>query len=279
MTVEGIQVRKIKIGQSNLNVTLRNGTMVADLAKMALYDGLGKAKVTLDGSRKIPAIALTFDLSKFQALPFLTDAMALDRIEGTANADISVNGRGPSQRAIISSLNGSGKVQFLDGAIKGINLAAMLRNIKNAFLDPSAKQTQKTDFAELGGTYRIEKGILTNTDLSLKSPFLRVAGAGTVDLPRQSVNYRIEPKIVASTTGQGGNQDAGGLKVPVIISGPWANLSYKPDLAGAIGNIAKDPSKALDAVKKLIPGQSGASSGDATPVPKPADVLKNLFGR
>lgn len=279
LAVEGIQARKIKIGQSNLGVTLRKGTMIADLAKMALYDGVGKATVTLNGGSTIPSIALKFDLSKFQALPFLTDAMALDKVEGTANADLSVTGRGRSQREIISSLNGSGKVQFLDGAIRGINLAAMLRNIKSAFLDPGAKQTQKTDFAELGGTYRINQGILTNTDLSLKSPFLRVAGAGTVDLPRQSVNYRIEPKIVASTAGQGGNQDAGGIKVPVIVSGPWSNLSYKPDLAGALGDIAKDPSKVLDGVKKLIPGKSGSGAGTSPSVPKPADVLKNLFGR
>jgi AsmA protein len=59
------------------------------------------------------------------------------------------------------------------------------------------------------------------------------------------------------------------------VSGPWDNLSYKPDLAGVIDGIVKDPKKALEWLKNLIPRQGG--SGGA--LPKPEDVLKKLFGR
>ena len=66
--------------------------------------------------------------------------------------------------------------------------------------------------------------------------------------------------------------------MPVIVSGPWNNISYKPDLAGTLGGLAKDPSKALDSLKKLIPGKSGGGK----PVVKILDAvnkLKGLFGR
>ena len=97
-------------------------------------------------------------------------------------------------------------------------------------------------------------------------------------MPNRTVNYRIEPKVTASTTGQGGDVNASGIKVPVIVSGPWDNLSYKPDLSGLIDGIAKDPKKALDNLKKIIPG--GDKSGGGTPdLSKPADALKKLFGR
>ena len=79
-----------------------------------------------------------------------------------------------------------------------------------------------------------------------------------VQLPKRRVDYRIEPKIVASTKGQGAAAGAGGISVSVIVSGPWHNISYKPDLAGAIGGLAKDPTKALKSLKGLIPGKSGA---------------------
>lgn len=285
LSVEGILVRKIKIGQSTLKVSLKNGVLVTDLSKMALYKGAGRAKLTANGSGKTPRITLNFDLANFQAHPFMVDAMNFDRIEGTANANLNVSTQGGSQRQLVSALGGAGKVTFLDGAIRGINLAAMLRNIKSAFMDSSAKTAQKTDFAELGGTYVIRGGVLTNMDLLLKSPLLRVAGKGTVDLPKRRVNYRVEPKVVASTKGQGGAAGASGLKVPVVVSGPWTNLSYKPDLAGALGNIAKDPTKALKSLKNMIPGQSGggtsAPSGStpALPIPDAAKTLKGLFGR
>ena len=101
-----------------------------------------------------------------------------------------------------------------------------------------------------------------------------------VDLPKRRLNYRIEPKIVASTKGQGGLFGAGGISVPVIASGPWDNISYKPDLAGAIGGLAKDPAKALKSLKNLIPGRSsGGSSIPKLPIPDPGKLLKGLFGR
>ncbi|NKB22027.1 MAG: AsmA family protein [Alphaproteobacteria bacterium] len=277
LAVAGILVRKIKIGQSNVNVSLRNGVLVTDLAKMALYGGNGKAKLTANGSGRTPRIALNFDLSNFKAHPFMVDAMDFDRVEGTANAKLTVATQGGSQRQLVSALNGSGNVQFLNGAIRGINLAAMLRNVASAFLDPDAKKAQKTDFAELGGTYVIRRGVLRNSDLSLKSPLLRLAGKGTVDMPKQTVNYRIEPKLVASTKGQGSSGSASGISVPVIVSGPWSNISYKPDLAGAIGGLAKDPSKALDSLKKLIPGKSGGDK-PAIKIPDAVNKLKGLFG-
>ena len=118
------------------------------------------------------------------------------------------------------------------------------------------------------------------TVAAVKSPLLRLTGRGTVNLARRRVNYRIKPKLVASTSGQDSRAGAPGISVPVIVSGPWDNISYKPDLAGAIGGIAKDPIKALESLKGLLPGTSG--DGDSKPVlsiPDAGKFLKGLFGR
>lgn len=278
LTVAGLMMRKIKIGKSKVVVGLKGGRLVTNLAEMALYGGNGTATITADGASATPAVTAKLDLSGLQANPALKDAIDMDRIEGTLNTNLSVATRGGSQKAMVSALDGDGKIIFADGAIRGINLAAMVRNAASAFLDSSARATQKTDFAELSGTFKIVNGILRNDDLSLLSPLLRVAGKGSVHMPNRTVNYRIEPKVTASTEGQGGKADASGIKVPVIVSGPWDNISYKPDLAGLIDGIAKDPSKALDGLKKLIPG-GGKSGGGAPDLSKPADALKKLFGR
>ncbi len=281
-TLGGLLMRKIKVGKSHLAATLKNGRLVADLTEMALYGGKGTAKVTADGSGSVPQVGLSFDLAGLQANPALSDAIGLDRIEGTANAHLDAKGAGRSQRAIVSALDGQGKVQFLNGAIRGINLAAMVRNVKSAFLNSEADKQQKTDFSELSGTYVIRNGILTNNDLELKSPLLRVTGKGTVDLPKRTVNYRVEPKLVASTTGQGGQSGLAGLMVPVIVTGPWSHLSYQPDLAAAVSGAAKG--KALQQLEKVIPGvggKSGATGGSSgsSPVPDVGGALKGLFGK
>lgn len=275
LNVAGLMMRKIKIGKSAVNVVLKGGRLTTKLTEMALYGGNGTATITANGATATPAVAVKFDLTGLQANPALKDAIDMDKIEGALNANVDVAMRGGSQKAMVSALGGNGKVVFADGAIRGVNIGALVRNAASAFLDSSASEQQKTDFAELSGTFKIVNGILLNDDLKLLSPLLRIGGKGTVDMPKRSVNYRIEPKVVASTKGQGSSADASGIKVPVVVSGPWDNLSYKPDLAGVIDGIVKDPKKALEWIKNLIPRQGGSGG----PLPKPEDVLKKLFGR
>ena len=284
--VDGLAIRKIKVGESSLMVRLRDGVLVTDLTKLAMYGGNGRATVTTNAKGPVPSVTVDFALADFQANPFLTDVMDFERLEGTAHADAKVSTRGRSQREMISALSGGGKVQFLNGAIRGINLAAMARNVTSAFLDSGAGAPQKTDFSEITGTYRIAGGIVTNDDLQMLAPLMRLTGKGQVDLPKRQVNYRLEPKLVATTEGQGGAAGAKGITVPVIIKGPFHDLSYGPDLSGAVEGLAREPGKALDSLKGLIPGQGSGGSGTEKPADEPSsqpsgplDGLKDLFGR
>lgn len=188
LNVAGLAIRKIKVGKSAVKVALKGGRLTTNLTEMALYGGNGTATITADGAASVPAVAAKLDLSGLQANPALKDAIGMDRIEGALNANIDVAMRGGSQRDMISALGGNGKVRFADGAIRGINIAAMVRNAASAFLDSSARETQKTDFAELSGTFNIARGVLANDDLTLLSPLLRVGGKGTVNLPNRTVN-------------------------------------------------------------------------------------------
>jgi AsmA protein len=275
LRVESILVQQIRIGKSALRLTVEGGLMTADLSEMALYDGQGKARVVANGSGSVPAVSLDFDLAGMQAEPLLTDAAGLDRISGTARGNMSVRGAGRSQREIVSNLNGNGAIGFNDGAIKGINLGAMLRNVTSAFTDDGAPK--KTDFTEITGTFTITNGILKNDDLQMLSPLFRVTGAGTVEMPPRTVNYRITPKVVASSEGQGGDSKAAGITVPVVVSGPWTDLSYKPDLAGVLQETLKDPAKAKEAVQETIKGitkPEGGGDGGSNPLGVVRGLLK-----
>ena len=261
----GIRFQKFEIGKSTLRVLLKDGQLNVELAEMALYEGNAKGTVELSARGKTPALAMAFDLSGVQAQPLLVAAADADALSGTASGKFKVNSNGGSQRQIVQHLNGKGDMAFLDGAINGINLGAMLRNVGSAFLDSSASETQKTDFAELSGTFTIVNGILQNDDLAMKAPLFRISGAGTVDMTARTVNYRVEPKVAATGEGQGGKDDATGIMVPINISGPWDDLSYQPDLAGMLTDALKDPSKIVDEVKTLGEGVSveGATEGIA----------------
>ncbi|HEY6336155.1 MAG TPA: AsmA family protein [Alphaproteobacteria bacterium] len=268
-SVGAIEIQAMKIGESQLDAKLKDGLLVANLGELNLYDGTGKGSVDVDAKGNAPAIKAAFDLADVQAGPLFKDAFGSDRLSGKGSFQFEGAATGNSQRALVSALNGKGKIMFRDGTIKGINIAAMARNISPAFLDPTASQTQKTDFSELSGTFTITNGILSNRDLELVSPLLRVSGAGISDLPRRTVDYKITPKAVGSTIGQGGKIDLGGVIVPILVSGRWDDLHYQPDLAGAVEE------NTLGLIKGAIPG-SGSSSGSS--IPNPVKILKGLFG-
>ncbi len=267
-SAESIKARDIEVGQSELGITLQDGKLVADLRKLNLYDGSGSGRVMVDSRPTAPKIGMAFDLAGVAARPLLTDAAGFERLEGTGNIRFDVASQGPSQKSLVAGLDGEGAISFTDGAIVGINLAQMVRNVGNAF---TGGGTQKTDFAELAGTFTITDGVLKNEDLLLLNPLLRVRGAGTSDLEARMVDYRVTPKAVASLEGQGGEVREKGVAVPVIIKGPWHDLSYKPDLKSVLKDAVKDPEAMKKDAKKAIKSLK-SGGGDI------GETLKGLTG-
>lgn len=284
----------IVIGESALGLDITNGNLVANLTKMALYQGSGTGKLTLNGRRSTPALAANFNLSGLAIEPFLNAAAGFKRLDGTGLFNIAVTASGASQAQMVNTLNGTGNIDFRNGAIKGINLAQIIRT---ALTDPisgwSNAASSDTDFSELNGSFNITNGVLANNDLKMLGPLLRLTGAGSTSIVQQSINYRLKPKLVASLEGQGGTSDKSGLDIPVIVTGTWSNPKFAPDLAAVLS----DPTellKGVESLEKIQPkdiirgllGQgdsSGDSSGDApkeeSKQPNPEDLLKGLFGR
>lgn len=245
LSAHAIRYRRISAGQSALAVHLKDGVLGAVLSQIALYQGTGQGKVTIDGAGAVPAITESFALKGVDVLKLLQDAADVSLISGTGSLEMSVSGRGKSQRDIIAGLSGKGSLAIDKGALKGFDLLATVKNAAAALTGGSGQ----TDFSTLTATYTIANGILRNSDLKMTSSGLPTTGAGTVDLVRRRVDYKLTPKV------------AGALSVPVKITGPWDDLSYRPDLAGmasqngkALQNMLKNSSNPLDALKGLLGG-------------------------
>jgi AsmA protein len=253
LSANAIVYHKINIGRSVLALHLKDGKFEAELSQMALYQGKGEGKVTADGSGAVPGLAATFNLSGIAVQPLLRDAAGFDKLSGTGSLTIDVAGHGKSQREIVGSLGGKGNLDLANGKIEGVDLIAITKNAASALAGGKGGGNETT-FGALTGSYTITNGILKNNDLKLTSPEIPMSGAGTVDLPLQQVNYRLTPTVA-------------GLAVPVDVTGPWDNLSYRPDLAGIATGIAQDPNKFL---KNLKSGGGGAGA---------SSLLKGLLGK
>ncbi|HSD92407.1 MAG TPA: AsmA family protein [Methyloceanibacter sp.] len=256
----------IKIGNADLDAEIAGGRLSASLPKFQLYGGAGALALYIDASGKLPAQRVRLSLANFEAYPFLRDSSGFQNIEGTGAITLDIAASGASQRAIASAMNGSAKFEFTDGAIRGINIAKAMRSLSTGILTGwQANEAEKTDFATLGASFTIAKGQAQTADLKLLGPLVRMSGTGTVDLPAQTLKFKVEPQLVASLEGQGGRNDLQGLGVPVMIAGPWGRPSIYPDIEG----ILSDPAAAYQQLNRLGAGLvslPGAATGGADAV-------------
>jgi AsmA protein len=264
LSVARLILRGIKTGQSELTVALKNSVIKTTFDDVRLYEGRGTGFVTIDGSSpKAANVGGNITLDGIAAQPLLKDAADLDWLAGTGKLAFALAGQGQSERQIIETLNGRAEFTFTDGAIVGINIPQMVRG----FGRPSGESgsVEKTDFSELASSWVVTAGVAENRDMRLVSPLLRMTGSGSVNLPAREIDYMLRPKIVASLSGQGGEQNLSGIEIPVRVHGSLEKPKITPDLGGAF----KDPDKAVDTVKEIGKQFKGKSADE---------IVKGIFG-
>ncbi|MEM9590740.1 MAG: AsmA family protein [Pseudomonadota bacterium] len=264
LRAEQLVYDQVKIAPVSLQVTLEGGKLNAQLAQFGLYGGAGNATVAVDASGKVPTQRVNASLQNFDGRSFLRDAAGLDSIEGKGTVSLNVGAAGQSQRAMVGSLGGQANIEFKNGAIRGVNIAKMIRSLgQGAVSGWQGGAAEKTDFASLGANFQINKGVAQTDDLHLLGPLVTVKGGGKVNLPQQSLNLRVDPQLVASLEGQGRGQEMAGLGVPVMIVGPWASPKIYPDIKGILENPAEAIARYKQFGKDLknLPGGLGGAAG------------------
>ncbi|MCM2307498.1 MAG: AsmA family protein [Sulfuritalea sp.] len=272
--IGALQVSQLKLAKLNAKLRLADGRLDVAPLTMNLYEGTASGSLSLNATGN--QVGLKQHLAGISINPLMKDLADKDLLEGRGNVALDLSSRGDSVAAMKQALAGSASINLRDGAIKGINLAQTLRDLQGKLGAASGKDStqqakagDKTDFSELAASLRIAGGVAHNEDLVMKSPFLRLAGAGDIDIGGGRMNYLAKASVVASSAGQGGKglDQLKGLTVPVRVTGPFEKLSYTLEL----GSLAADAAKAKVEEKKE---EIKAKIEDKT-----RDKLKGLFGR
>jgi len=264
-----------------LKVSGKNGRFDLKPLTAKLYGGDLSAAGALDVGKDVPKSNLQLHAKEIQAGPLLKDVLEKDLLEGNVQAQVALSMAGDEAESIKRTLNGKGDLLFKDGAIVGIDLAGMVRNAKAAFgLAEKTAERPRTDFSELGSAFTITDGIVDTPNTSLASPLLRVLVTGKANLVSETLDFRVEPKFVATLKGQDDTKERSGVTVPVLVSGTFSSPTFRPDLKGMLTKGLQEGIPKPSELKKILPGQ-GAESGDLKSLEeKGKDLLKGLpFGR
>jgi AsmA protein len=282
-----VSAAELNLGEAHfapvaIDAALANGVLKSGFPNLGAYGGQVSGQLTVDASSGNPTYVLSGDLVGVRALPLLRAAADFDKLDGKLQAKIAARSTGTSQRAVLSNLGGTVFANFQDGAIRGLNVARMIRSLTSGTLSGwQETREQTTDLTQLSASFRIETGQATTSDLNLVGPLVKMTGTGTVDLAAKTLALRVEPKLVMTTEGQGRSGDPVGLGIPVVVDGPWAEPRIYPDMAGILDNPDAAYAKLKEIGKGLFgPGGGlGGSGGNGQPDPlgKLGETLGNLL--
>jgi AsmA protein len=244
-----------------LDAKLAGGVLKASTANLGAYGGQISGEVILDATSGAPSFAMHSDVVGVRALPLLQGLADFDRVDGKMQVKLALRSAGPSQRALMANLQGTAFVNFQDGVIRGINVAQMIRSLTTSKLSGwQDNEAQNTDLSQLSASFRIDKGQAVTTDFTLVGPLVRITGAGTLALDTKMMGFRVEPKLVMTTEGQGRTSEPVGFGIPVMISGSWSQPQIYPDMSGMVDNPDAAYAKLREMGKGLF-GPDGAGLG------------------
>ena len=272
--IGSLKVSNVKAANVRVDIKAANGRLDMSPIAANLYQGALAGSLSVQAAAT-PVIAVKQNLTGISIGPMLKDAANFDSLEGKGNVALDVSGQGNTMTAIKKALNGTAAIRLADGAIKGVDIAGSLRQAKAKLgalkgeKSAAANPVEKTDFSELSASFNIKNGVAHNSDLSGKSPLLRLGGEGDIDIGNEKLDYLVKATVVATTAGQGGSELAQlkGLTVPVKLTGPFSAPQYKIDFSGIAASAAK-------AIVETKTEEIKAKVQDQV-----QDKLKGLFGR
>jgi AsmA protein len=150
--IDQLVASKAKIRDLLVQIKAQNGIFNLDPLQLAMYQGNVSGKGDLNVQTNTPKSSLNLNVEDIQAGPLLRDVLEKDILEGVTNAQLKLAMSGDDAAMIKKTLDGKGEIRFNDGAIIGIDLAGMVRNVKAAFgMEQKPAQRPRTDFAEHPG--------------------------------------------------------------------------------------------------------------------------------
>lgn len=241
--LDKLQVNKLHVQNLKLGVKGKDGDIRVENT-VSLYQGQLQADVHLDARQTPAKLRVKKQLSGLQAEPLFNDLQAgKGSLKGQANFDVDLTATGERPQDLINSLSGDVEFNFADGAIKGFDLDRTIAMAKAALgkgnMPPPVEGELETDFSELKGAMKLDKGHLHTDDIQLKAPYLHFTGSGDVALTAQSMDYRLDVTIFDKNAVDAGNQQASSITLPVTLTGPLQKPKVNFDIQAFLAQEAE----------------------------------------
>jgi len=280
----------IKVGRLVLRGLVAEGVSAAvkldqgklDLSDLVatLYEGKLAGAMSIDAGQN-NRLAAKLSLSDIAIQPLLTDVTGRSTLLGKGSVVLDLHTAGANTYALRAGLNGTAQAKLRDGAIKGINIAQTLRQLKQVLVgqgtapEGTTESEVQTDFTSFDLNLKFENGVGQVSDLKIASPLLRITHGkpASINLVDHTLDVVTLVRVVATTTGQDGADlaDLRQLLIPIHFAGPIAKPLFSVQWKGLAEHAAK--SGLQDKLREALRGKGGDSDAIAREAGKALEGL------
>lgn len=260
----------MKFSKLRLGLNAREGKVRFNPAEASMYGGQYRGDIGIDATGNEARISLDEHVSGVDFAPLFKDLFETDRVAGKGSANLKLTGAGRTTDDVMKTLDGTLDFSVADGALMGADLWYEIRRARAVLKQqpiPERSGPVRTAFSSMKGTGVMNNGVLSNKDLSVAMDYLRVTGEGTVDLPAESLDYRLLAtvlKIPREGADASQMQDLVDAQIPVKVTGSLTDPKVRPDIEAYLKGQVRE--KVEEKIKEKI--------GD-----KLGDKLKDIFRR
>lgn len=285
--VQSLRVNGLTAQQASIKLTAKNGVLRTEQGIKAFYGGRYNGQTTVDARQNTPLISVKEQVTGVNIAPLMVDLMGKTTVSGVANIKADLTTRGNSIAAFKSALNGQAEFSLQEGAVTGIDVAALMSQAQAVLSGNLAaamvKGEGKTAFSNLSGTAQINNGVVNNTDLLAASPLVNITGAGSANLVTEQIKYRLTLQRTKAQSDAEANdtKDLKNLLIPVNVTGTFAKPSIKLDAKAILMATQKEK---IDAKKQVLTDKVNKKLDEKLQGPagellkgKAGELLKGLF--
>ncbi len=244
-TAQTLTRRALSGRDAALRARIDNGLLRLDLSRLSLYGGRAKGQAEISEHDGVPVISTMLDVTDVSALPLFRDAASFDWVSGTLSGRINLASGGDTLDGLRQRLRGEARMRLRDGALEGLDLPGMIARLQDGDIDEMDRRAgDQTNFTQLEANWTIQTGVAKTSDLILEGPYVTAKGAGTVDIRRERMDMRLQPRVTARSSKR---DSADGIEIPLQVKGRWDNPKIYPDVEAVL----KNPEKSLGAAKNF----------------------------
>jgi AsmA protein len=270
-----IDLTNAKLGRTAISANMREGRLMVTIGESQAFGGVLKGSLGFGKENNGAEIKSELQFADVDLESCLGDLFGIHRLEGRGTLALAIEGTGDSVLALTQTLNGSATLTATQGALVGLNVEQLLRRLELRPLSGGGDfRRGRTPFDKITMAMKLAAGTATVEHVTLESPVVKLAVAGTASIPDRDLDLKGTARLVGAHAAN----VASDFELPFVVQGPWDDPIMLPDAeslirrsgaAAPLLDAVRDRNTVRSAIERLSTGALPSPLVPLAPNPAP----------